>query len=68
MRFFRPYVVAKTVFLMPFMGDFIYTNYLVLSNIFTWDDSPDKFQLKCRDKNWLYNQFFLCYRHLCIHG
>jgi len=59
MRFFRPYVVAKTVFLMPFMGDYI-TPIVWLSGIlFTGMILAVDFRLRNPgDKNWLYRPIF----------
>ena len=59
MRFFRPYVVAKTVFLMPFMGDYITPIIWFSGIIFTGMILAVDFRLRNPgDKNWLYRPIF----------
>lgn len=59
MKFIRPYIVAHTVFLMPFFGDYI-TPVVWMSGIFfTGMIYAVDFRLRNPgDKNWLYRPFF----------
>jgi hyaluronan synthase len=59
MRFFRPYVVAKTVFLMPFFGDYLTPIVWFSGILFTGMILAVDFRLRNPgDKNWLYRPFF----------
>jgi hyaluronan synthase len=59
MRFFRPYVVAKTVFLMPFFGDYLTPIVWFSGILFTGMILAVDFRLRNPgDRNWLYRPFF----------
>jgi hyaluronan synthase len=59
MKFFRPYVVAKTVFLMPFFGDYLTPIVWFSGILFTGMIYAVDFRLRNPgDKNWLYRPFF----------
>ncbi len=59
MKFFRPYVVAKTVFLMPFFGDYLTPIVWFSGVLFTGMILAVDFRLRNPgDKNWLYRPFF----------
>ncbi len=59
MKFFRPYIVVKSVFFMPFFGDYM-TPFVWFSGIlFTGMIYAVDFRLRNPgDKNWLYRPFF----------
>ena len=59
MKFFRPYIVVKSVFFMPFFGDLM-TPFVWFSGIlFTGMIYAVDFRLRNPgDKNWLYRPFF----------
>jgi hyaluronan synthase len=59
MKFIRPYIVAKTVFLMPIYGDYVTTIVWFSGIIFTGMIYAVDFRLRNPgDKNWLYRPFF----------
>jgi hyaluronan synthase len=59
MKFFRPYVVAKTVFLMPFFGDYLTPIVWFSGILFTGMIYAVDFRLRNPgDKNWVYRPFF----------
>jgi hyaluronan synthase len=59
MKFFRPYIVVKTLFFIPFFGDFM-TPFIWFSGIlFTGMIYAVDFRLRNPgDKNWVYRPFF----------
>ncbi|MBA3750049.1 MAG: glycosyltransferase [Nitrosopumilus sp.] len=59
MKFFRPYIVANTVFLMPFFGDYITSIVWFSGILFTGMIYAVDFRLRNPgDRNWLYRPFF----------
>ncbi len=59
MKFFRPYVVAKTIFLMPFFGDYLTPIVWFSGILFTGMIYAVDFRLRNPgDKNWLYRPLF----------
>lgn len=59
MRFFRPYVVAKTIFLMPFFGDYLTPIIWFSGILFTGMILAIDFRIRNPgDKNWLYRPVF----------
>ena len=59
MRFFRPYIVAKTVFFMPFFGDYLTPIVWFSGILFTGMIYAVDFRLRNPgDKNWIYRPFF----------
>ena len=59
MKFFRPYVVAKTIFLMPFFGDYLTPIVWFSGILFTGMIYAVDFRLRNPgDKNWVYRPLF----------
>jgi hyaluronan synthase len=59
MKFIRPYIVAKTVFLMPIYGDYVTTIVWFSGILFTGMIYAVDFRLRNPgDKNWLYRPLF----------
>ncbi len=59
MKFIRPYIVAKTIFLMPFFGDYLTPVVWFAGILFTGMIYAADFRLRNPgDKNWLYRPFF----------